>query len=169
MRNVIAATAVLALLSPVAAVAQESEAEFLEKFEGSWSGGGSVKTRIDSPTRNVSCDLQSTAEGGALSMNGTCRAMIIASRRIGAEIRADGASYTGSYVGGGSGTAGLSGQRSGETINFAINWAKDVNGDRRAEMQVASLGEGRMRLRTIDTDPQTGAAVVTSDIELQRN
>jgi hypothetical protein len=36
-------------------------------------------------------------------------------------------------------------------------------------MEIASLANGRMRLRTIDTDPETGRSVVTSDIELLPN
>ena len=36
-------------------------------------------------------------------------------------------------------------------------------------MELASLTNGRMRLRTIDTDPESGKSVVTSDIEFVRN
>lgn len=150
-------------------LAQASEADFLSRFEGSWSGGGAVKVRADAAPVNVRCSLTSNAEDEALSMDGTCRAMVIASRRIAADIMAADGAYQGTYVGAGSGTASLSGTRSGDTINLAIRWAREVNGDRQAKMEVASLGDGRMRLRTIDVDPATGNSVVTSNIDLVRN
>ena len=49
-------------------------------------------------------------------------------------------------------TSLLSGARSGDTLSLAIRWGKEVNGDRKARMELAGLANGRMRLRTIDTD-----------------
>ena len=75
----------------------------------------------------------------------------------------------GSDVGAGTGTAGLSGSRSGNAINLGIRWAKEVNGDRKAQMTVEKVGDNGMKLTTVDVDPETGKSVVTSAITLARN
>ena len=67
--------------------------------------------------------------------------------------------YSGSYVGAGTGIAGLNGKRSGNAINLAIRWAKEVNGDRSARMTIEKIGSDGMRLTTVDTDPRTGKAL----------
>jgi hypothetical protein len=164
----VAIAAILAIFFPLASLSQAGEADFLRRFEGSWSGGGSVKLRVNTPARQVACNLKSKTKADELSMGGVCRAMMLVSRRIGAEIKVDGARYSGTYVDPAGKTSLLSGTRSGSTLNLAIRWAKEVNGDRQARMEIASLPNGRMRLRTIDTDPGTGKAVVTSNIELVR-
>ena len=94
--------------------------------------------------------------------------MLIVSRAIGADLKANGTKYSGSYVGAGTGTAGLSGSRSGNAINLGIRWAKEVNGDRKARMTVEKVGENGMKLTTVDVDPETGKSVVTSQINLSR-
>ena len=111
----------------------------------------------------VSCSLDSRAQGAALSMDGACRAKAVFSRRIGADLQTKGTRYTGSYVGARRGAARLNGTRSGDTINLQVKWPDKV-----ASMQVASLGAGRMRLTTIETNAQTGAPVVTARIEFSR-
>ncbi len=169
MRTFVAIAAILAICFPTASPSQAGEADFLKRFEGSWSGGGIVKLQANGPARKVACNLKSKAQAGELSMGGACRAMAIASRRIGAEIKAEGTLYSGVYTGAEGKTSLLSGRRSGNTLSLAIRWAQEVNGDRKARMEIASLANGRMRLRTIDTDPGTGKTVVTSDIELVRN
>ena len=77
--------------------------------------------------------------------------------------------YSGSYVGAGTGTAGLTGKRSGNAINLGIRWAKEVNGDRTARLTVEKVGENGMRLTTVDNDPKTGKNVITSQINLRRS
>ena len=79
----------------------------------------------------------------------------------------DGETYTGSYVGAGTGTAGLAGSRQGDTINLAIRWAKEVNGDREALLRMEKTAGG-MTITTIDTDMATGEEIVTSEIKLTR-
>ncbi|MGO7815340.1 hypothetical protein ACC674_37710, partial [Rhizobium ruizarguesonis] len=80
-----------------------------------------------------------------------------------------GDTYTCSYVGAGTGTAGLGGRLEGNAISLSIRWAKEVNGDRRAQMTIEKTGASGMRLTTFDTDPATGRSVVTSRIELHRS
>ena len=54
--------------------------------------------------------------------------------------RRKGKAYTGSYVGAGSGTAGLAGSRNGNTISLGIRWAKEVNGDQAINVRFDSFG-----------------------------
>jgi hypothetical protein len=164
-----ATAAILVIFFQVASLTQAGEADFLKRFDGNWIGGGSVKLRANSPVRKVACNLKSNTKADALSMAGVCRAVMIVTRRIGAELRVDGARYSGTYVDPAGKTSLLSGTRAGNTLKLAILWAKEVNGDRQAKMEIASLGNGRMRLRTIDADPRTGKPIITSDIELVRN
>jgi hypothetical protein len=70
-------------------------------------------------------------------------------------------------VGAGTGTASLAGSRDGDTVNLAIRWAKEVNGDRQAVLRMRKTAGG-MTITTIDTDLATGKQVVTSEIRLSR-
>ena len=88
-------------------------------------------------------------------------------RAISASLRVEGATYTGSYVGAGTGTAALAGSRDGDTVNLAIRWAKEVNGDRKAVLRMRKTAVG-MTITTIDNDLATGKEVVTSKIMLSR-
>ena len=113
-------------------------------------------------------EFKSGSTETSLSLNGNCRGLLIVSRAIRANLKIDEGKYSGSYVGAGTGTAGLSGNRKGNTINLGIRWAKQVNGDRRAQMSIQKVGDQGMRLTTVDTDPTTGKSVVTSQINLRR-
>lgn len=148
--------------------AHSNESAFLRSLDGNWTGKGSVKVRIGAPTIRVSCKFTSAATDASLSLDGNCRGLLVFSRHISARLKADGARYSGSYVGAGTGPAGLTGVRTGSAINLGIAWAKVVNGDRQARMTVEKNGEDGMTLTTTDTDPKTGKAVVTSRIELKR-
>lgn len=149
--------------------AHASETAFLSSLEGNWSGKGTVKVRTDSSPINVTCKFDSDATASSLSLDGNCRGLVIVSRAVGADLKVNGAKYSGSYVGAGTGTAGLSGSRSGNAINLGIRWAKEVNGDRNARMTVEKVGDDGMRLTTVDADPETGKNVVTSRIDLRRS
>jgi hypothetical protein len=159
---------VAASLLFIASAAQASEAAFLNSLGGNWSGEGTVKVRTNSSPINVTCNFDSDATETSLSLDGNCRGLLIVSRAIGADLKANGTKYSGSYVGAGTGTAGLSGSRSGNAINLGISWAKEVNGDRKAQMTVEKVGDNGMRLTTVDVDPKTGKNVVTSRIDLRR-
>jgi len=145
------------------------EAAFLNSLDGNWTGKGTVKVRTNSSPVNVTCKFDSDATESSLSLDGNCRGMVVVSRAIGADLKVKGTKYSGSYVGAGTGTAGLSGSRSGNAINLGIRWAKDVNGDRNARMTVEKVGENGMKLTTVDVDPETGENVVTSQINLRRS
>ena len=152
-----------------ASAAQATEAAFLESLDGNWSGKGTVKVRTNSSPINVTCKFDSDATETSLSLDGNCRGLVIVSRAIGADLKTAATKYSGSDVGAGTGTAGRSGSRSGNGINLGIRWAKEVNGDRKAQMTVEKVGDNGMKLTTVDVDPETGKRVVTSAITLARN
>lgn len=156
-------------LMAAAGASHAAEADFLRSLDGNWSGKGTVKVRTNSSPINVSCTFDSDATESSLSLDGKCRGLVLVSRAIGADLKTNGATYTGSYVGAGTGTAGLNGKRSGNAINLGIRWAKEVNGDRAAQLTVEKVGENGMRLTTVDKDPKTGKKVITSQINLRRS
>jgi hypothetical protein len=145
------------------------EGDFLKDLDGDWNGQGTVKVRVNSSPIDVSCNFSSNATGKSLSLEGNCTGLVIFSRAITADLVTNGGRYTGSYVGAGTGTANLAGSRAGNSINLAIRWAKEVNGDRKAQMKIEKVGADGMRLTTVDTNPDTGKSVVTSQINLRRS
>jgi hypothetical protein len=151
-----------------ASQAGAAEGDFLNFFNGNWSGSGSVKVTTTSPTVSVSCKFGSKSTSSSLSFDGNCRGLVVVSRQIKADLRAKGSNYTGTYIGSTTGPAGLSGRRSGNAINLGISWAKDVNGDRKAQLSIQKVGNNGMRLTVTDLDPKTGKSVVTSRIDLQK-
>jgi hypothetical protein len=148
--------------------AHAADAEFLKSLDGNWAGKGSVKVDADSSAISVNCKFASDTTDSSMSLDGSCTGLVVVSRAIGADIKTDGKSYKGTYVGSSTGPAGLSGKRSGNALNLGIRWAKDVNGDRSAKLRLEKVGDNGMRLTTMDTDPATGKSVVISDINLRR-
>ena len=164
LKRLLLATLVLSFSSD----AWAQETDFLESLAGTWSGKGMVKVRINASPMTVKCKFASDTTASSLALDGRCTGMLVFSRVIGAHLTTDGATYTGSYIGAGTGPASLTGKRSGDTIALGIQWAKDVNGDREAQMKIEKIGENGMRLTTVDTDPKTGKSVLTSQIDLSR-
>ena len=149
--------------------AHADEAGFLRSLQGKFSGKGTVRIRTNSPVMNITCAFTSDATATSLSLDGTCRAMLILTREIRADLKVNGTKYTGTYIGSRSGPAGLSGSRDGSAINLDIHWAKIINGDRDAELTVEKTGPDAMRMTVTDMDPATGKMVVTSQIDLKRS
>ncbi|WP_028754204.1 hypothetical protein [Rhizobium leucaenae] len=149
-------------------LAAANESNFLQSLQGNWTGKGTVIRRIGTSPINVACSFAVTATGPSLSMRGNCRSFLIISRAISADLRVNGARYSGVYVGPAGGRSGLSGERQGNTIDLTVHWAKEVNGDRAANMAIQKIGSNSLDLRTIDRDPKTGKSVITSDITLRR-
>jgi hypothetical protein len=148
--------------------AHAADADFLKSLEGNWAGKGSVKVDADSSPINVNCKFASDTTANSMALDGSCTGLVVVSRDIGANIKTDGTSYKGTYIGSSTGPAGLSGKRSGNALNLGIRWASDVNGDRKAQLRLEKVGDNGMRLTTTDKDPATGKSVVISDINLRR-
>lgn len=166
MMKSIAASLAACLFAATAAHADE--AAFLRSMQGKFAGSGTVRIRTSSPVMNISCTFNSDATADSLSLDGTCRALLIMTRQIRADLKANGTAYTGTYIGSRSGPAGLSGIRTGNAINLDIHWAKIINGDRDALLTVEKVGPDNLRLTVTDKDPKTGKMVVTSRIDLKR-
>jgi hypothetical protein len=162
--------AVLACCAPIlfSTGTSASEAQFLGGLEGEYAGQGQVRLRTNKEPIDVNCTFTSTASGNSLSLKGRCRGLLVVSRAVGVDLKISGGAYRGSYTGAGSGPASLSGQRKGDTLNLAIGWAKEVNGDRRANLSVAKAGNDGLTLTTTDRDPSSGKTVTTSRITLAR-
>ena len=159
--------AVLAF-SSLSSAAMSQEAAFLKGVSGSWTGSGTVKVRTNSAPVKVTCNFESGSTETTLKLDGNCRGLVVVSRAISADLKIAEGKYSGSYIGAGTGTAGLSGKRTGDKINLGIRWAKEVNGDRTANMTIEKVGSQGMSLTTVDKDPETGKSVVTSQIDLRR-
>ncbi|HEV7320055.1 MAG TPA: hypothetical protein VGO04_15770 [Ensifer sp.] len=144
------------------------EGAFLKTLGGNWTGTGTVRIRTYMSPVNISCNFSSEASGAALSMEGVCRGMLLISRSIDAKLRYTGSTYSGSYLGPRGGRAGLNGRRRGDAINLTIRWAKEVNGDRSADLTLRKVGANGMQLTTVDVDPASGKRIVTSEINLRR-
>jgi hypothetical protein len=149
--------------------ANAQDQAFLASLDGNWAGKGSVRLRAGSSPINVSCKFTSDTTETSMALDGSCTGLVAVSRAIGATIRSDGGSYTGIYRGSRTGPAALSGKQSGNALDLAIRWAKNVNGDRSARLTLEKVGDNGMRLTTVDEDPETGKAVVISRIDLRRS
>ena len=168
MTGYIARSLVVAAALCLGGAAHAADAEFLKSLDGNWAGKGSVKVNADSSPVGVNCKFASDTTDNSMSLDGKCTGLIVVSRAIGADIKTDGKSYRGTYVGSSTGPAGLSGKRSGDALNLGIRWASEVNGDRSAKLRLEKVGDNGMRLTTTDTDPATGKSIVISEINLRR-
>lgn len=166
MQTALAAAALL--IASFAPPAFADESGFLKSIGGAWSGKGTVTTEIGSSPVSVTCKFAGTTSGPALAMAGQCRGLLVIRRAVSADIKANGARYTGTYIGPSGRPSSLSGARQGNSINFAVRWSREINGDRSAQMTIEKIGARGLRLRTTDRDPKTGRNVVTSDIRLTR-
>ncbi|RWX81728.1 hypothetical protein EPK99_05580 [Neorhizobium lilium] len=159
-----------ALLSSLCmpALVSAAEGDFLRPLAGQWKGSGMVLTRIGAKPINVTCGFDIGSGATNLSMKGNCRGLLVVRRSVNADIRANGQSYSGTYTGPSGIPSALSGSRKGNAINLAVRWARDINGDRSANMVLEKVADNRLLLQTIDKDPATGKSVVTSRIDLSR-
>lgn len=162
--------AALLAAATFAGAAEAAEEEFLNQFAGSWSGSGTVQVRFEQKPRKVKCDLEGSHDGRSVTIDGTCRAHLIFSRRIGVDVApaSGGADYTGTYTGSKAGPAQLSGERQGSGLTFTINWPKEINGDRIAMMRVISEGGRRLRILVFDQVDGRGELRPTTELVLAR-
>lgn len=148
--------------------ATAAETSFLQSLDGKWSGKGTVTTRIGAKPVNVNCRIDFASQSSSLSMTGNCRGLVVVKRSIAANIKVQGSRYSGTYTGPSGQSSSLSGSRKGQSINLAVRWARETNGDRSATMTITKLGANGVRLQTVDKDPATGRSLVTSRIDLRR-
>lgn len=165
-RTTLAAFAALVLLTLPAAA---DESEYLGRFAGSFSGSGSVRQSADGSAYDANCDMTGTVSGARLTLSGSCRAMLLFSRDVGADIVADeGGGYAGTYTGSRIGPAAVSGRRDGDRVTLDITWPAPVNGDTHAVMTITNAGAGSFSIQVVDRDGADGPEVVVSDITVTR-
>jgi hypothetical protein len=162
----VAATS-LFLFVPVEA----QEADYLARFEGTWSGAGLVARKEAEDVNKVNCTMNGAPAENGVSMNGTCRAALIFSRQIGADIRFDPSSgrYTGTYTGSTIGPAALSGKRRGDAVVMTITWPKPVRGDTKATMTINNPGNGQLSIVVTDEVEPGGPSATVTNLSLTRS
>jgi hypothetical protein len=129
-----------------------AEADFLNRFRGSWSGYGVVQREGRSQPRQVTCTVAGQPEENRVSVQGSCRAAVIFTRQIGADLTYDPrtGTYRGIYSGSRIGPARLTGTRRGDAVNLRIDWPRPVNGDTQAAMVIRNEGNGVLRITVAD-------------------
>src|SRR5262245_48967878 len=93
-----ALVAFLSFLS-VPALATAAENDFLQSLAGDWKGSGTVLTNIGAKPINVSCGFNVNSSPASLSLNGSCRGLLVVRREISADLKVNGQRYGGTYVG----------------------------------------------------------------------
>lgn len=161
-----------ALLAPIfmpVASAQADEADYLARFKGSWSGGGSMRPTANAPNVPLDCSASGDAGGSTLALGGRCGALVV-SRTISAQLSYDPSSgrYTGIYIAEGDPPAALYGTRAGDALVLAVRWPKPVNGDSNATMIIRNPGTGRFTFTVRDAAEPGGPAITTANFTLSR-
>ena len=147
-----------------------AEEEFLNRFEGSFSGTGVVQRNAQEDPSQVTCTLNGQPSANAVSMSGKCGAFIF-SKRISADLQYDESSgrYSGTYVGSSIGPAGLSGKRSGDSVVLTITWPQPVNGDTKATMTIRNSGNGQLAITVTDEVEPGGPTAQVTQLALNQS
>jgi hypothetical protein len=122
-----AALAVSLFVAPTAAcVAAESAAAsgevfYLNRFEGRWSGSGTISFASAAAGIPLRCNVSGQAEGERLQIRGECSGSGFRTK-VSASLRYDtqAGTYVGAWSDSATGSAGLFGSRRGETLNLAV-------------------------------------------------
>ena len=161
-----AAWAVLCLSSSGNAV----EKDFLSRFHGSFSGGGTVIRSAEDGPGKVTCNLNGKPSASGISITGQCE-MAGFGTEIRADLRYDPANgrYSGTYVGASIGAASLSGKRRGDSVVLTITWPQPVNGDTHATMTIRNSGKGRLAITVTDELKPGGARSKVTQLALNQS
>lgn len=167
MRSLGIAALVVASISGAATAAPDA---YFQRFGGNWSGSGTVQPNMNEDTRNVSCTAVGKATETTISLDGKCRAMLIFTRAVGADLKLDPATgkYTGTYTGSKIGAAQLSGERKGDSLLLTVTWPKDVNGDRHSSMTITNTGNDSFVVKIQDRLGPDGPTGTTTALNFKR-
>jgi hypothetical protein len=155
---------VLALASlPGNAAAPENN--FLDRFDGSWAGSGTVIR--DDVAYDVTCRIEGQPDGNRVAIQGSC-SVALASVSIAANIAFDPATgrYSGTYTGAEGGPARVTGRRSGNVVQFIVAWPQPVNGQTKARLVIENAGGGQLRIRLNEFVAPDGSEMTTHDLVL---
>jgi hypothetical protein len=170
MNSAIAWTLAASTLSSAGAAAQ-TQSEALGRFAGSFIGSGTVVEGPNATAHKVTCDSAVKPDGNqALTVRGICRAYLVFSRAISADLTLDPGTgrLSGTYTGSRVGTARLSGRLTGRAMDLAIRWPKPLYGDTRADMRIVSVGKDQLRILVTDRIGADGPPRTTTDLTLTR-
>jgi hypothetical protein len=163
-------SSVIPLLSLLAGDANADPA-LLKRYAGTFSGSGTILEGPEATSHHVRCRFTILQQGATrLSLQGTCRAYLIVSRSISADLAWDPRSrrVIGTYTGARVGTARLSGRQVGTDFDLTIEWPRPLYGDTTAQMKVASLDRDRFRIIVTDRIGANGPVRATTDLTLLR-
>lgn len=163
-----AALLITTTLTPAIPAAAD-EASFLSRFEGKWSGGGSMKPTAQAPGVPLDCVANGNSGARTLSLGGKCSALVL-SRDLSADLKYDPGTnrYTGVYITEGDSPAALNGTRAGDALVLAVKWPKPVNGDSDATMIIRNAGNGKFSFTVRDAVKPGGPIITTANFTLSK-
>ncbi len=166
----VAAVALVIAAASMSGPSLAAERDFLSRFEGSFSGGGTVQRNAKESPSQVTCTMTGQPSESSISMSGKCGAFIF-SKQIGADLRFDAKSgrYSGTYTGSSIGPAKLSGKRRGDSIVLIITWPQPVNGDTKATMTISNSGNGNLAITVTDEIEPGGPKKAVTQIALNQS
>jgi hypothetical protein len=143
-RVVIGSALALAVACIAPPAISAGEGDYIGLFGGFWSGSGVVLN--DAKPWQVNCQIIGRPGVNHLNITGSCQVFVV-SVAITADITYDPKSgrYGGTYTGGEM-AATISGKRNGDTVDFAMIWAKPINGETRARLTIVNAGKGDLRI-----------------------
>jgi hypothetical protein len=169
-RLLLAAFAGAMISSAAVAPVQAAEEDYINRFQGSWTGSGKAKRPQDSSPWNVKCTMTGNSGNQSIVINGTCRAAIVASREFAANIKYNPRSktYSGIYTGARVGPARVSGKRRGDAVVMTVTWPKPLHGDTKATLTISNRGNGQMGIVLRDNLTPRGPIETTTDVTLRK-
>lgn len=135
---------------------------------GKWKGIGYVQKDESSRPVKVRCAIEGKEAGDEISFEGSCRAMLIMKRDIGAWLTRDGESFTGTYKGADAGIAQLDGRETEpRRLELTMTFPRLVHTDDKAIMTIVRPDNNNFSITTTDV-MTTGEEIVTSSIDFER-
>lgn len=146
----VSAAAAALLIGLAGARGAQADASFNQRFDGAWVGAGTVQRDSDSEPRRVTCTVTGEAREERLALAGSCRAMLVFTRAIGADLAVtEDGRYRGVYVGARAGPAQLSGRVEGNRAVLDVDFPEGVGGGEQ-RMVIESADADRFTLRVTD-------------------
>lgn len=162
--TLISATLAAALVTPPLA----SETLDIADISGAWEGEGFVQRDDRSEPVKVRCSIEGRQSEVQIGFEGSCRAMLIMKRDIGADIVLRDGQFVGTYKGSRVGIADLNGTMTAPNqLDLTMTFPRAVNGDDQATMRIERPDEGTFKVTTVDR-MESGVDVTTAQITFER-
>ena len=160
-----------ALVFGLALVSDTAEATMLDSAAGLYTASGTVVVGRSATSHSVTCTFSAALRGAdSLGLRGLCRAYLIVTRSISADlvVNPDTGTITGTYTGARVGPARLSGKVRGPVLDMVITWPAPVYGDTTARMTIVRLHNDRLRIVVMDRIGADGPLTATTDLSLAK-